>query len=110
MKNLARMVNRKDVQKHFQMAFLALLFVLLIAPLAHAIVAPAAGSFAYDVYDIGVNQILRGPIGFVGGVVAIVIGAVMAIQGEVMYSVPAILGGAVMLRADTVVTSLGAII
>lgn len=110
MKNLARMLNRKDVQKDFQVAFLALFFVLMIAPFAHAIVAPAAGSFAYDVYDIGVNQILRGPIGFVGGVVAIVIGAVFAIQGEVMYSVPAILGGAVMLRADTVVTSLGAII
>lgn len=92
------------------MAFLALLFVLMIAPFAHAITAPAAGSFAYDVYDIGVNKILKGPIGFVAGVVAIVMGAAAAIMGEIMYAIPAILGGGILLKADAVVTSLGAMI
>lgn len=110
MKNLVGILNRKDVQRDFQLAFLALLFVLMIAPFAHAIVAPVAGSFAYDVYDVGVNKILKGPIGFMGGVAAIVFGAYMAIQAEVLYAIPAILGGAVLLKADTVVASLGAII
>ncbi len=84
--------------------------VLLNSPLAHAITAPATGSFAYDVYNIGVNSILKGPIGFVGGVATIVLGAIMAIQGKIMGAVPAVLGGAAMLKADSIVTSLGAII
>ncbi len=45
-----------------------------------------------------------------GGVAAIVFGAYMAIQAEVLYAIPAILGGAVLLKADTVVASLGAMI
>ncbi|NKE70157.1 hypothetical protein [Candidatus Manganitrophus noduliformans] len=97
-------------RKDFQVAFLALLFILAIAPFAMAITAPAAGSFAYDVYDIGVNQMLKGPIGFVAGVVAIIMGAAAAIMGEVMYAIPAILGGGVLLKADALVTSLGALI
>ncbi len=84
--------------------------VLLNIPAAHAITAPASGSFAYSVYDIGVNDILKGPIGFVGGVAAIVWGAVTAIQGRIMSAVPAIIGGAAMLKADAIVSSLGAII
>jgi len=84
--------------------------ILANIPEVHAITAPAAGSFAYDVYDIGVNDILKGPIGFVGGVAAIVLGAIMAIQGKIMGAAPAILGGAAMLKADSIVSSLGAII
>ena len=110
MRKLVRRINRNDIQKEIQVATLALLAVLLIVPFAHAVVAPAVGSFAYDVYDVGVNQILKGPIGFMAGVVAVVFGAYMAIQSQVMYALPAILGGAVLLKADTVVTSLGALI
>lgn len=82
----------------------------MIATSAFAIVAPAAGSFAYDVYDIAVTKMLQGPIGFVGGAAAMVIGAVFAIQGKLMTAVPSIVGGAILLKADTLVTSLGAII
>jgi hypothetical protein len=39
-----------------------------------------------------------------------VVGAVFAIQGKIMGAIPAIVGGAILLRADTLVTSLGAII
>ena len=90
--------------------FLIGMGVLLNIPAAHAITAPATGSFAYSVYDVGVNDILKGPIGFVGGVAAIVYGAVAAIQGKVMAAVPSILGGAVMLKADSIVSTLGAIV
>ncbi len=84
--------------------------VMLNIPAAHAITAPATGSFAYSVYDIGVNDILKGPIGFVGGVGAVVWGAIAAVQGRIMTAIPAILGGAAMLKADSIVSSLGAII
>lgn len=84
--------------------------VLLAGGTAWAINAPAAGSFAFDVYDIGVNKILNGPIGFVGGVGAMVVGAVMAVQQKIFGAIPCILGGGVMLNADNLVTSLGMMI
>lgn len=75
-----------------------------------ALAAPAAGSFAYDVYDIGILQMLQGPIGFVAGAVAVILGAVAAIAGRIMFAIPAILGGAILLKADTIVNSMGALI
>jgi hypothetical protein len=93
------------------MLFMAVsLSVLMLYSVAFAIVAPAAGTFAYDVYDVAVTKMLQGPIGFVGGVAAMIIGAVLAIQGKIMGAIPAICGGAVLLKADALVTSLGAII
>ena len=86
------------------------LSVLMLQSIAIAIVAPAAGTFAYDVYDVAVLKMLQGPIGFVGGVAAMIIGAVLAIQGKIMGAIPSICGGAVLLKADALVTSLGAII
>ena len=74
-----------------------------------AITAPASGTFAYDIYDIAVNSILKGPIGFVGGLGAIVFGAVNAIRGQVLPAIPSILGGAALIKADSIVTSLGMI-
>ena len=79
-------------------------------PIAHAITAPTSGTFAYTVYDVGVEKILKGPIGFVGGIAAIVYGAVAAIQGKVMAAIPAVVGGAVMLESDSIVSSLGALV
>ena len=89
------------------LVFIAAAMVLGYSGVASAITAPAAGSFAYDVYDIGVNKILKGPIGFIGGVSAIVLGAIAAIRAQIMLAIPAILGGAVILKADTITTSLG---
>jgi len=90
------------------LAFSAAYIALSVVP-AMAITAPAAGSFAYDLYDVGVNQMLKGPIGFVGGIAAIAIGAVSAIQQKVFGAVPCILGGVAILKADTIVSSLGSI-
>ncbi len=80
------------------------------AATALAITAPTAGTFAYDVYDVAVNKMLDGPVGFVAGVGAMVVGAVCAIQQKLGGAVPAILGGAVLLNADSLVTSLGMLI
>jgi len=94
--------------KHLDKA-LASLIVLLAAKAALAVTAPTSGTFAYDVYDIAVNKILNGPIGFVGGTAAMAIGAVAAIQQRVFAAVPAILGGAMLLKANSILSSLGAI-
>lgn len=83
--------------------------VALAATDALAVTAPTGG-FAQDVYDIFVTKMLKGPIGFVCGCVAIIFGAVMAIRAQIMTAIPAVIGGAVMLKADAVVESLGAIL
>lgn len=85
--------------------FIGALFVLQQD--AWAFISPDAASFAYDVYDIGVNKILKGPIGFVAGVSSMVVGGVFAVQAKIMQAVPAIIGGATILKADSIVNSLG---
>ncbi|WP_353684394.1 hypothetical protein V4D30_01000 [Thermodesulfovibrio sp. 3907-1M] len=84
--------------------------VMFVAPEAMAIVStPAQGTFAYDVYKIAVEDILKGPIGFVCGIGAIALGAVNAIKGQVFTAIPAVLGGAALLKADSIVSSLNMI-
>ena len=82
----------------------------LTANNAMAMTVPAAGSFAYDLYDIGVNQILLGPIGFVAGVACMVFAAILAIRQMILPAAGVVLGGAFLLKADAVVQTIGAMI
>ena len=82
----------------------------LMANNATAMTVPAAGSFAYDLYDIGVNQILLGPIGFVAGVACMVFAAILAIRQMILPAAGVVLGGAFLLKADAVVQTIGATI
>ncbi len=85
--------------------------ILGTAATAAAVTVPTGPTdFAWDVYDIGVNKILNGPIGFVAGAGAMVAGAVAAIQQKLGLASMAIIGGAVLLNADSMVTSLGLVI
>ena len=93
--------------KRFGIAMMAFGAVLLGAKIATAFNAPAAGSFAYTVYDVAINHMLNGPIGFVGGVAAMALGAIMAIQQRITLAIPCILGGAALLNAESMVTTLG---
>ena len=83
---------------------------LLISTNAMAMAVPAAGSFAYDLYDIGVNQILLGPIGFIAGVACMVFAGIMAIRQMLLPAAGVVLGGAFLLKADAVVQTIGAVI
>lgn len=84
--------------------------VCLLSANAMAMAVPAAGSFAYDLYDIGVNQILLGPIGFVAGVACMVFAAILAIRQMILPAAGVVLGGAFLLKADAVVQTVGATI
>lgn len=84
--------------------------VMAVAPDAFAITAPTTGSFAYDIYDIAVNDILKGPVGFVCGVGAIAFGAFSAIRSQIFPAVGATLGGGALIKSDAIVTSLGMLI
>lgn len=96
--------NKKKV------AVLAAVGAAAIMPeLAHAIVAPANTSLAYDIYDVGVNKILKGPVGFVAAVAAIGYGATQVMKAWPI-ALMSVLGGSAIIKADTIVTSLGALV
>jgi len=84
--------------------------VMAVAPDAFAVTAPVTGSFAYDVYDIAVNEILKGPVGFVCGCGAIAFGAFSAIRSQIFPALAATLGGGALIKSDEIVTSLGMLI
>jgi len=101
-------------EKVNQSKIISILAVLVAACLmsanAMAMAVPAAGSFAFDLYDIGVNQILLGPIGFIAGVACMVFAAILAIRQMILPAAGVVLGGAFLLKADSVVQSVGAMI
>jgi hypothetical protein len=107
-------VNTETITHNKQKSILAFMLIMVSASvmpaLALAWTTPAAGSFAYDIYTIGVTNILQGPIGFVAGVASVLIGAIAAITGRIMFALPAILGGAAIITAPTIVNSMGAVI
>lgn len=82
---------------------------VLMSAIASAFTAPAVGDFGYDIYDIVVNQILNGPIGFIGGVALIVFGATK-IMTNWMLTILCIIAGTILIRADDLVVTLGAVI
>lgn len=82
-------------------------FLFLMAGNLFAVTEPAAGTFAYDIYDLAINQILDGPIGFVGGSAAVVMGGVMAVKNQFLPAVAAVLGGAAILKSNSITQSLG---
>jgi hypothetical protein len=88
----------------------AMMLSLFQAGNSMAMTVPAAGSFAYDLYDIGVNQILLGPVGFTGGVACMCVAAILAIRQMILPAAGVVLGGAFLLRANTVVETIGALI
>jgi hypothetical protein len=85
-----------------------LIGAIVLSPASQAFVAPAAGSFGYDIYDTVVNQILGGPIGFVGGVFLIVWGATQLMRNWVM-TIACVIAGTVLIKAPAILTSLGAL-
>lgn len=76
---------------------------------AMAFTAPAAGDFGFDIYDIVVNQILGGPIGFIGAVALIVWGATKMVTNW-MITIVCIISGTILIRAEALVQTLGAVI
>lgn len=103
-------VEKKQRIMKLTISFMAVAFILCFTNYAFAITPPAAGGFLYDVYDIGVNKILKGAPGFVIGCGAIGWGGSLLFKTQVVPAVMSILGGGIMLKADSIVQTLGAII
>ena len=71
---------------------------------------PAQNSFAYDVYDIAVNKLLNGPIGFVVGMSCMGAGGYFVANsraGGMGAGIPMILLGGALIKLDSITNSLG---
>jgi len=107
---LSKIFSDPDKSRKFGLCIVAAGATSLIAGTASAFIpVPGAGTFAFDIYDVAVNQVLNGPIGFTGGVAAMAMGGMMAIQQKIALAIPCLLGGALLMTADTMTTTLGAV-
>lgn len=104
-----KLMSSPKVAQGIGIALIAGGVVLVSANIASAITAPASGSFAYDIYDIAVNDMVKGPIGYIGGLGAMVWGAFSAIQQKLGMAACSILGGGALIKADAITQSLGLI-
>lgn len=76
---------------------------------AGAFTAPAAGDLGYDIYDIVVNQGVKGPLGFVGGVAAFLFG-VSRLFSNIMIGIPTIVAAVCLIKADSILQTFGMLI
>jgi hypothetical protein len=98
--------------RSFRVVDAAVLFVLAAitsATVAHAFQAPAAGDLGYDIYDIVVNQGVKGPLGFVGGVAAFLFG-VSRLFSNIMIGIPTIVAAVCLIKADSILQTFGMVI
>jgi hypothetical protein len=101
-------MNRWKSKKIF-IRNIILLTLCFVPSISFAIGIPVSTDFAYDLYDVGVNKVLKGPIGFVGGVACLVASAATITKNWIL-SVIGVLGGTAIIKADTLVKSMGMLI
>lgn len=98
--------NYKEVKR---VVMFLMLFALIYVIDANAMTAPAAGEFAYTVYDVTVNKVLKGPIGFATGIFLICMGVAQGVQSKLIPAAATAVCGGALVNADSIVTSLGAV-
>ncbi|WP_404478375.1 hypothetical protein [Novosphingobium sp. BL-52-GroH] len=86
-----------------------LVLMIAVAGTAHAFTAPAAGDLGYDIYDIVVNQGVKGPLGFVAGVAAFLFG-VSRLFSNIMVGIPTIVAAVCLIKSDTILQTFGMVI
>ncbi|MEM1672315.1 MAG: hypothetical protein QXT86_09735 [Archaeoglobaceae archaeon] len=91
-------------------SFLAVGGGLVFAVPVFAFTSPTAGSMLYDVYDIFVKKIVQGPVGTAAGVACMVYGGVQLVMGRLGSAVLPIIGGGILVKAESIANSLGATI
>lgn len=97
------MLNKKTIM------MLSLVALVLIPVVAMAVNQPANGDPFYDVYDIVVNKFLKGPVGFVTAVIAMISGFALGFRQQFIPGIVSVALGVIMIKADSLVTSLGAL-
>lgn len=83
--------------------------IALVGGPAQAFSAPAQGDLGYDIYDIVVNQGVKGPMGFVGGVAAFLFG-VSRLFSNIMIGIPTIVAAVCLIKADSILQTFGMVV
>jgi hypothetical protein len=81
----------------------------LLSAGAQAFTAPSTGDLGYDIYDIVVNKVVKGPLGFVGCVAAFLYG-VSRLFSNVMVGIPTIVAAVCLIKSDTILQTFGMVI
>ncbi len=93
---------------------MTLIFTIALIPLsvasAMAFAAPAAGSFAYQIYEMGVVDIIQGPIGYVVAAGLGVVGAVMLATENAKGAIYSLAGAGIVGGVAGIVNSMGMIL
>ncbi|MCP3732763.1 hypothetical protein M9978_20295 [Sphingomonas sp. MG17] len=76
---------------------------------ASAFTAPQVGDLGYDIYNIVVNEGVKGPLGFVGGVAAFLFG-VSRLFSNIMIGIPTIVAAVCLIKADSILQTFGMVI
>ncbi len=92
-----------------KMLFITILLFFCAGPVL-AITAPPTTGFAYTMYDIVVIKMLQGAIGFISGLALVIWGASMLPRGAYLPAAFTVAAGGMVIKADTIVTSLGMMI
>ena len=95
------------VQRTLLLALVAIMLLLSSALPSFAITAPTSGSLFYDVYDIVVNSMLKGAVGFVAAILVFMMGIGLFFMQKIIPGVIAVVCAALIVKADAIVTSLG---
>ena len=90
-------------------AFVLAGLTFLMAGGAHAITAPTSGTLFYDAYDIVINSMLKGAVGFVAAILIFALSVGLFLMQKVVPGIVGIVCAAILIKADTIVTSLGAV-
>ena len=108
--NINNAIGNLDNKKRniLLLCLIAVTITILTPLLSMAVSAPAVTDFGYKIYDLVVIKGIQGPIGFVGGIIAIVVGAVTLLQQKLLWAISGIVSGGVLLGANDIVKSFGA--
>lgn len=90
------------------MAFTAL--VMSLPASLFAMTTPAAGTFGYDIYDVIVNGISKGAPGFAVGVAGVATAGFFAWKQQFPAMLGTLAGTGALVKADSLVTTFGAMI
>ena len=96
------------IKRHkLELTYMAGLVIIPAAVQAWTNAGWNSGTFAYDVYDIAVNKIAKGPIGFVTGAGCLAGGVFSAIRSAWVPAIAMAVGGGLIYKLDTIAKSLG---
>lgn len=88
----------------------AVLAVVGLSTNAFAWSVPSSGSFGYDIYDLVVNDFLKGPIGFVVALGFVVAAVFTLVRMMIPAAVVCIIAACVLFAAPSMVESFGFLI